>query len=216
MSIRVGLVDDHTIVRQGLAALLNREITITVVGEACTGLEAIDLAAELEPDVMIMDVGMGKLNGIEAARRIRSTHPQVQVVILSMHHTPLHIQRALKADVRAYLLKGEAAEQVVRAVHDAHAGVYFINEQFTQDLVRRHKTGAVDPSLNLLEKLSEREREVLQLVVEGETSRSIGERLSLSPSSVDTYRSRMMEKLEVSDRAALVKLAIQLGVTQLG
>jgi len=215
MSIRVMLVDDHTIVRQGLAAVLRREASIAVVGQAGDGQEALIAVAELEPDVVVMDIAMHELNGIEAAERIRQTYPHIQIVILSMHATSQHIYRALRADVRAYLLKGEAAELVVAAIHDVHRGIYHINEQYTPELVRQRKS--VDDNNDLvspLEQLSGQEREILQLVVEGLSSRAIGERLFLATSTVDTYRSRMMTKLGISDIPSLVKFAVQLGITR--
>ena len=216
MTIRVLLADDHTVVRDGLRFLLQAEDDIQVVGDAADGQETVQRVLELRPDLVVMDIAMPRLNGIEAARQIHEDAPGVQIVILSMYSTSEHIFRALQAGVRGYLLKESAGAELVKAVRAVHAGRRYLSEKVADlvasDYVRhREKLDASSP----LEQLSTRERQVLQLVVEGASSAEIARTLSLSPKTVDTYRSRLMQKLGIEDLPGLVKFAIQHGLTSL-
>jgi DNA-binding NarL/FixJ family response regulator len=216
MSIAVFLADDHTVLRDGLRAVLEAQHDIRVVGEATNGREAARRVAELRPDVVVMDIAMPDLNGIEATQQICERCPSVRVIILSMHATREHIRRALQAGARGYLLKDSAGAEVVQAVRAIHAGRRHlsqrVSEQILDEYPRPRGTAQADDPLSLL---SPREREVLQLVVEGKTSAEIAQLIFLSPKTVETYRSRVMTKLGVADLPALVKFAIQHGVTQL-
>jgi DNA-binding NarL/FixJ family response regulator len=211
MTIRVLLADDHLILRDGLAALLEAQDGMTVVAHAQDGREAVRKATEFKPDVAIMDIVMPELDGIEATRLVRRSSPLTQVVILSMYSTTEHIFRALQAGAQGYLLKESAGSELVAAVRSVHAGRRYLSQKITETVVieymREHQP--VDP----LSKLSNRERQILQLVAEGKSTVTIASTLFLSPKTVDTYRSRLMQKLEIDSMAGLVKFAIACGLT---
>jgi DNA-binding NarL/FixJ family response regulator len=206
---RLLLADDHAVVRYGLRALLELE-GMTVVGEASDGREALRLARELKPDVVILDIAMPGLNGIDAAAALHSQSSPPRVVILSMHRDTEHVHRAFAAGASAYVLKGSGSDEIVVAVRAALAGRQYVSRGLSAP-------GAAGPPRadrpSPLDSLSAREREVLQLVVEGNSSAQIAVLVHLSPKSVDTYRSRLMKKLGVSDVTALVKFAVQHGLT---
>ena len=214
MSIMVLIADDHAVVRDGLRMILESQPGIQVVGDVADGRAAVREATRLRPDVVIMDIAMSELNGIEATQQIHVTCPSTQVVILSLHATSEHIRRALKAGARGYLLKEAAGSEVVDAVHAVQAGQRYlcqkVMEQVTNDYLVQEGT---EETKSPLDRLSSREREVLQLVVEGKTSAEIAETLVLSSSTVETYRSRMMEKLDIRNLPELVKFAIRHGLT---
>ncbi|OGO18890.1 MAG: DNA-binding response regulator [Chloroflexi bacterium RBG_16_48_8] len=216
MSITVLLADDHRVICDGLGVLLDSEMDISVVNKAADGLEAVRLVDELKPDIVIMDITMPKLNGIEATQLITETNPSTRVIILSMYATSEYIFRALHAGAKGYLLKESAGTEVVEAVRAVHSGGRFLSHKIAdtviEDYIRLHNLDIDDDPLSLL---SPREREVLQLVVEGLTSVEIAQLLSLSPKTVETYRSRIMQKLEIHDMPSLVKFAIQRGLSQL-
>jgi len=210
MPITVFVADDHAIVREGLANLLGARPDIQVVGTAADGRDTVRQVEKLKPEVVIMDIAMPRMNGIEAAREIRSRVPSARVVMLSMHSSAEHVFRALEAGACAYLLKESAAIEIVDAVRAAHAGRRYLSPKVAEmmaDYIGR--SSAASP----LQSLSSRERQVLQLVAEGRSSAQIAEMLHLSPKSVDTYRSRLMQKLHIGDVAGLVKFAIQHGIT---
>lgn len=213
MKIRVLLADDHTMMRDGLQALLQTAADIEVVGSVGNGRDAITMAITLKPDVVIMDVTMPEMNGIEAANLMHEKHPQIRIIMLSMHSSSEHVYRALKAGAAGYLLKESAGEEIISAVRAVHAGRTFMSTAL-ETLERRStsRTGYAGP----LASLSTRERQVLQLVVEGRSSAEIATLVHLSPKSVDTYRSRMMKKLGITDVTGLVKFAIQHGLTPPG
>jgi DNA-binding NarL/FixJ family response regulator len=216
VSITVFLADDHAVVRDGLRALLEAQPDIQVIGDAADGREAVRRVAQLCPDVVVLDIAMPELNGIEAAHEIGQVCPATQVIILSMHSTTEHIFRALQAGARAYLLKESAGIEVVNAVRAVHAGQRYlspkISDKIVDDYVRQRQ--AAQPTSPLAH-LSMREREVLQLVAEGKSSAEIADMLSLSPKTVETYRSRLMHKLDIGDLPGLVRFAIQHGLTPL-
>lgn len=216
MAIRVLLADDHTVIRDGLRFMLEAQGDITVVGDAADGRQAVNQVQKLKPDVVIMDIAMPELNGIEATQQIRYTCPSTQVVILSVYSNAEHIFRALQAGARGYLLKESAGKEVVSAVRAVRVGRRYLSRKIAETMIddyvhQRESTEAKSP----LERLSPREREVLQLVVEGKSSKEIANIIHLSPKSVETYRSRLMQKLNVNDLPGLVKFAIQHGITTL-
>ena len=210
MSIRVMLVDDHTMMREGLRALLVASSGIDVVGEVSDGRKALERIEELRPDVVVMDIAMPGLNGIDAAAEIRKRCPTARIVILSMHSSSEHLYRAFAAGAAGYVLKSSAGAEVIQAVHAVHVGRRYLSPAL-QAAYADARYGL--PRSSPLASLSARERQVLQLVVEGQSSTEIAERLHLSPKTVDTYRSRIMQKLGVGDIAALVKFALQQGIT---
>lgn len=209
MKIRALLADDHAVVRYGMRALLELS-GVQVVGEAADGREAIRLAEEYQPDVAILDVAMPGLNGIDAASALRERCPDTRVVILSMHSDAEHVHRAFAAGASGYVLKGSASEQIVAATRAVMRGRRYLSPELAH-IDREGVQRAVE--LGPVDSLSARERQVLQLVVEGHSSAAIAALVNLSPKSVDTYRSRLMKKLGVSDIPALVKFAIQHGLT---
>jgi RNA polymerase sigma factor (sigma-70 family) len=216
MTIKVFLADDHTVIRDGLRFMLEAQGDITVVGDAADGRQAVNQVQKLKPDVVIMDIAMPELNGIEATQQIRQTCPSTQVVILSVYSNAEHIFRALQAGARGYLLKESAGKEVVSAVRTVRVGRRYLSRKIAETMIddyvhQRESTEAKSP----LERLSPREREVLQLVVEGKSSKEIANIIHLSPKSVETYRSRLMQKLNVNNLPGLVKFAIQHGITPL-
>ena len=211
--ISVLLADDHAVVRDGLRALLEAQADIEVVGDAANGREVLRLAQQLHPDVVVMDIAMPELNGVEATQQMHDAYPSTQVLILSMHSTTEHIFRALQAGARGYLLKDSAGAEVADAVRVVHAGRRYLSQKIAATVIddyiaERHRASP-------LESLSSRERQILQLVAEGKSSAEIAAILFLSPKTVDTYRSRLMHKLDIGDLPSLVKFAIQHGVIQL-
>lgn len=206
MSVRILIADDHAIVREGLAMILGAADDLVVAGEAGNGRDAVALTEVLNPDVVVMDIAMPELNGIEATRVIRGRFPQTRVIVLSMHNTSEHVFRALQAGARAYLLKETAGAGLVTAVRAVMRGECYLGEGVEAPATTVSAKGPLDS-------LSPRELEVLQLVVEGRTSAEIAEMLSLSPKSVETYRSRLMLKLGVANIPALVRFALQHGIT---
>lgn len=216
MSITVFLADDHAVVREGLRLLLEAQGDIKVIGDAADGRQAVRQVAELRPDVVIMDIAMPELNGIEATWQICELCPSTQVVILSMRSDNEHIFRGFQAGARGYLLKESAGVEVVNAVRAVHAGRRYLSQRISDKVIddyvrQREAAEAKSP----LARLSPREREILQLIVEGKTSAEIAGILFLSPKTVETYRSRLKQKLGISDVPGLVKFAIQHGLTSL-
>ena len=215
MPIRVILADDHTIVRDGLRALLEANPEIMVVGDASNGLEVVERVRELKPDIVIMDISMPALNGIDATSQILESNPNVGVIILSMLGTADHVFHALQAGVRGYLLKESAGREVMEAVEAVYGGEMYFSRPITQTMINDYVQARVEAQSEPLESLSIRENEILCMVVEGKTSAEIGYNLHLSPKTVDSYRSRMMQKLGVSDFAELIKFAIKHGLISL-
>jgi DNA-binding NarL/FixJ family response regulator len=216
VSITVFLADDHAVVRDGLRALLEKQRDIRVIGDAVNGRETVRQVARLCPDVVVLDIAMPELNGIEAAREISDVCPASQVIILSMHSTTEHIFRALESGVLGYLLKESAGVEVVSAIRAVHSGQRYLSQKISDKLVDDYiRQRRVAHAKGPLARLSPREREVLQLVAEGKSSAEIADALSLSLKTVETYRSRMMHKLDVGDMPGLVRFAIQHGLTPL-
>jgi len=211
MLITVYLVDDHRILRDGLRMLLELRGDIHVVGEAEDGRAALDGILEAKPDVVLMDITMPELNGIDATQNILLKLPQTKVIILSVHSDTEHIYRALQAGADGYLLKESAGDEVVKAVHTVYNGKQYISQKISDIMPLNYARQRQIRSP--FELLSAREREVLQLTVEGATSAAIAEKLALSPKTVDTYRSRLMEKLGTQNLPELVRFAIKHGLT---
>jgi len=208
VTIRVLLADDHAMMREGLRALLAASPGISVVGEVGDGREALRRAEELRPDVVVMDIAMPDLNGIEAAAIIHERCLATRIVILSMHSSSEHVYRAFAAGASGYVLKSSAGAEVIQAVQTVHAG-----RRYVSPVLREAFEAQGQAATSPLDSLSARERQVLQLVVEGKSSAEIAERLQLSRKTVETYRSRLMTKLGVGDVPALVKFALLQGIT---
>ena len=216
MSINVLIADDHTVLRDGLRLILEASGDIKVTAVAGDGLEAIRLVDQHRPDIVLMDIGMPQLNGIEATRRIKEKHPSVQIVILSMQSTSEDIFRALQAGAIGYLLKESAGAELVVAVRAAHARRRYLSRKVDDILIDSYiNERRASEGKSPLEQLSPREREVLQLVAEGNSSSEIAEMLYLSVKTIETYRSRLMQKLGIKDLPSLVKFAIQHGLIKM-
>lgn len=213
MKIKVFLADDHAVVRDGLKALLLSEPGIEVTGVADNGRDALRKIGELLPDVAILDIAMPELNGTEVAARVTETFPEVKVIMLSMHDTSEHVFQALRAGVRGYLVKASAGREVIDAVKKVHSGSRYFSRQIEENVINEYIANRKTKVDSPLERLSPREREILQLVVEGKSSTEIGKVLFISPKTVETYRSRLMQKLETKNLPSLVKFAIQHGLT---
>ncbi|HEY0340468.1 MAG TPA: response regulator transcription factor [Steroidobacteraceae bacterium] len=212
MRTTVFVADDHAILRDGLATLLAAQSDMEVVGTAGNGREAVAGVLRLAPRVAIIDISMPELDGIEAARQIVAGNPDVHVMILSMHAGAQHVFHALEAGARGYLLKESASREVIDAIRIVQSGRRYLSPRVAEIVAQ----GVSDRSaVSPLGSLSQREREILKLVADGYSSARIGAMLHLSPKTVDTYRSRMMQKLHVSDLAGVIKLAIQHGLTTL-
>ena len=211
--MRVLLADDHAIVRRGLRSLLESEPGLSVVAEASDGLEALRLAEEHDPDLVILDVGMPKLNGIDVAARLQKLKRPPQVIILSMHADESYIIRALSAGARAYLLKDATDEDLLPAVRTVAAGKPFFSPTVTgvlvEDYVRQLQTRGLTDSYHLL---TDREKEVLQLLAEGRSNKEVAALLNLGLSTVETHRGNLMQKLNLHNTAEIVLYAVRKGI----
>jgi len=212
VSLLALIVDDEAPARAELRYLLEQVGDVLVVGEAASVREALALASRVEYDVVFCDISMPELDGIEAARQIVAECPGVQVIILSMHGGAQHIFHALEAGVRGYLLKESAGQEIIEAIRVVQGGRRYLSPRVAEIVAEHVGTrGGTTP----LDSLSRREREILKLVADGHSSAEIGAKLHLSPKTVDSYRSRMMQKLHLSDLVAVIKFAIQHGLTSL-
>lgn len=209
-TVRILLADDHSLLREGLRLLLERQPGFAVVGEAGDGREAVRLAEELQPDVVVMDIAMPELNGIEATLRIVHGLPRTSVLILSMHHDESYVARALKAGARGYLLKDSLKSDLLNAVVAATEGRSFFSPKVSrilqEDYMRRLTGGDVEDSFELL---TDREREILQLVAEGKTNKEVASRLGLSVHTVDTHRGNILQKLNLHSVPELILYAVR-------
>jgi DNA-binding NarL/FixJ family response regulator len=212
MPVRILIADDHALVRDGLRMNLEARGDFVVVGEAVNGREALAKALELVPHVVVMDIAMPELNGIEATRLICERLPEVRVLILSMYNSSEHSFRALRSGAKGYLLKESAGDEVVTAVGTLMRGRHYFGAGVVNPL-EISSAGQQNPRKSPLESLSRRELEIFQLVVEGKSSSEIAAQFGLSSKSVDTYRSRLMQKLGVSNIPSLVSFALQHGIT---
>jgi two-component system response regulator NreC len=211
--LRILLADDHIVMRSGLRALLDRQPNLEVVGESENGRETVALATSLKPDVVVMDVGMPVLNGIEATQAIVTQCPTIAVVILSMHADESYVMRALKAGARGYLLKDSAAADLIGAIQAISQGKSFFSPKVSrilaEDYVRVLKQkGAVDT----YDLLTSREREILQLLAEGKANKEVATALNISPYTVETHRGHILQKLNLHNSAELVLYAVRKGI----
>ncbi|TLM66852.1 MAG: response regulator transcription factor [Actinobacteria bacterium] len=218
MAIRVLLVDDHKIVRDGLRSLLAKQLDIEVVGEADNGREGVSLACELKPDVVVMDIGMRDLNGIDAAHRLGIDAPDVRIIALSMHSDRQYVSAMLAAGAQGYLVKDSAFEELASAIRTVQEGRTYLSACIAgvvvDDLVRRMSGLDSGPS-GPAAPLSAREREVLQLIAEGSSTKEVASSLHLSVKTVETHRRQIMEKLGIYNVAGLVKYAVREGLASL-
>ena len=212
-TIRLLIADDHTVVRDGLTTMLGREKDITVVGEAKNGLEAVEKARELEPDVVLMDLRMPELDGVEAMRRIRSENQEVKFIVLTTYDTDDYIFHAIEAGAKGYLLKDASRDQLFQAVRAVHRGESLIQPGVAAKVLDRFAQLSTQAGTNEL--LTGREVEVLRLMATGSPNKEIGSTLSISEGTVKTHVANIFQKLEVRDRAEAVAQAMQRGIIKL-
>ena len=208
--IRILLADDHAVVRQGFKMILDAQADMEIVGEAGNGRQAVELAEQLRPDVVVMDVSMPELNGIEATRRLASSVPRARVVALSMHKDSVYVREILRAGARGYLLKDSGAADLVAAIRAVASGESYLSPAVSNavlDDYRRHATNPIDL-------LTSREREVLQLLAEGKTNKEIAGVLNLSVYTVEAHRGRILEKLNLHSIGELVRFAVRNGLIE--
>jgi DNA-binding NarL/FixJ family response regulator len=206
--IRILLADDHAVVRQGFKMILAAQPDMEIVGEAGNGREAVEAAAQLRPDVIVMDVAMPELNGIEATRRIAENAPHTRVLALSMHKDSVYVREVLRAGARGYLLKDSPAPELVAAVRAVASGEGYLSPAVSNAVLDDYRKHVTDP----IDLLTSREREVLQMLAEGKTNKEVAEVLNLSVYTVDAHRGRIMEKLNLHSINELVRFAVRKGL----
>lgn len=213
--IRVLIADDHTLLRAGLRALLERNPDLSIVAEAQDGREALALVEVHQPNIVLMDVAMSGLNGLEAAQAMIHKFPYTRVIILSMHRNEEYVLRALQIGASGYLLKDAAAGELHNAIHDVMNGKLYLSPVIAQSLLAyQAHFGALPAGMNELDRLTPREREVLQLIAEGRTMNEIAGVLGISVKTVETHRYRLMDKLDIHHVTGLVRLALRMGLVQ--
>ncbi len=209
--IRVLLADDHTIVRQGLRALLDTHEDIEIVGEAENGRQAFEKTEQISPDIVVLDITMPYLNGIEATRKIKKLNPEIKVIVLTVHDSEEYVHQILQAGASGYLLKESAVSDLVSAINAVNKGDVFLSPTISKVVVKEYikHTEGESREFDSLDVLTSREREVLQLIAEGHTNREVARLLKLSVKTIDVHRARIKEKLNIIDTAGLIKYSIR-------
>ena len=215
MAIRVLIADDHQIMRDGLCNLLEKEGDLEVVGNADNGRTAVHLAETMSPDIVVMDIGMPDLNGIEATRQIHAQTPDVKVIALSMHADRRFVIGMLRAGATGYLLKDSAFEELTHAIRTVQSGHRYLSPVIADVVIHEYLSQVDEPSSSLSSELTPREREVLQLLAEGHSTKDIADALHVSRKTIETHRAQIMEKLDLHSIAELTKYAIREGLTAL-
>lgn len=215
MSIRILLVDDHQMMRDGLRSILDLEDALNVVGEAATGYEALELVEELRPDVVVMDIGMKDLNGIEATRQIKANCPEVKVIGLSTYSDESYVLGILAAGASGYVLKEAAVEEMRRAIRAVVSGHHYLSPEIAGSVVASRVSEPGRDGASAASPLASRERQILQLLAEGHTSSEIAQKLHIATTTVDSHRRNIMKKLDLHSVAELTKYAIREGLTSL-
>jgi two-component system response regulator NreC len=214
--LRLLVADDHKIFRQGIKKLLDEESDLNIVGEAADGREAVQKATELKPDVILMDIAMANLNGLEATKKIKKVLPSTRVIMLTMHKNEEYILQSFQAGASGYILKEGAVEELVSAIRSIYQDKSFLSPTISKTLIdaylRKMETGKTETPFDLL---TDREREVLQLIAEGYTNREVAKALFISVKTVEAHRAHIMQKLNIHDIAKLVKYAIQKGLVDM-
>jgi len=206
--MKIIVADDHTLVRAGLISLIARLPEMEVVGEAADGRQALRMVRDLLPDMVLMDIAMPGLNGLEAAERIHGIHPQTKIIILSMHASEEYVAQALKAGASGYLLKDAATSELETALKFVAAGQFYLSPAISRQVVDNYLRGGPTG----VELLTPRQREILQLVAEGRSTREIADTLHLSVKTVETHRAQLMERLDIHDVAGLIRYALKKGL----
>jgi DNA-binding NarL/FixJ family response regulator len=212
VSISILLADDHPIVRHGLRALLEAEPEFRIIDEVDDGLDAVERSENLRPDVLLLDLMMPGLNGLDVTRQVGQRSPGTRVIILSMYANEAYVLEALRNGAAAYVLKKSSPDELVQAVHEVVAGRSFLSRSLSQRAIEAYKWKAQEIPLDPYDRLTNREREVLHMAAEGHTSAEIATRLSISPRTVEMHRSNLMRKLSLSTQANLIRFALQRGI----
>ena len=217
MTIEVMLVDDHEIVKQGIRAVISKESDIVVVAEASNGKDAIELAKEKSPDIVIMDITLPQLNGLDASRQIIKQNKNIKILILSMHESRVFVEKALGYGVKGYILKDSAANEITHAIREVYSGRYFLSSKISsfviEDYLYKSRRKSVKPKKT--SELTARESEIVQLIAEGLSSKDIAQRLKLSPKTVLVHRNNIMQKLNLHNQAQLIRFALKDGIISL-
>jgi len=214
-TIKVLIADDHTILRQGIKALLDNQAGIEVIGEAKDGREALTLIEDLLPDVILMDIAMPGLNGLEATRRIKKKFPKIKVLVLTMYTNEEYVFQILQAGANGYLVKETAFQDLISAIRAVYRDEAFMSPSISKKVINRYTQRVRDANDTTGDMLTTREREILQLIAEGSSSKKIAEALFISPKTVETHRTHIMDKLNIHNRTDLVKYAIRTGIVDI-
>jgi two-component system, NarL family, response regulator NreC len=214
MSITIVLVDDHDIVRAGLRAILDTEKDFQIVGEASDGQTALQIVQHLKPDILLLDLVLPKLNGLDVARSVHNISPGTQVIVLSMHSNEAYVVDALKIGVAGYVLKDKATEEILEAIRYVLEGERYLSPPISGRVIESYIQRIQESSMDSYETLSDREREVFTLAAEGHSNPEIAQMLSISPRTVETHRSNVMRKLGLRTQTDLIRYAIQRGIIQ--
>jgi DNA-binding NarL/FixJ family response regulator len=215
MSISILLVDDHTILRQGLRALLEAEPGLKVIGEASTGVETLEKAEQLHPDVIVLDLLLPDIHGLEVTRQLFSANPHTRIVILSMHAKEAYVFEAFNSGASAYVLKGSDSSQLVEAIHKAMNGCHYLSPPLSQEGLQAYIQSTRGQELTPYETLTNRERQILHLAAAGYSNNEIAQQLMISPRTVETHRAKVMSKLGLHNHLELLRYAIQNGIIPL-
>jgi len=213
--IKVVIADDHTILRQGIKALLDNQAGIEVIGEAKDGREALTLIERLLPDVILMDIAMPGLNGLEATRRIKKKFPGIKVLVLTMYTNEEYVFQILQAGANGYLVKETAFQDLISAIKAVHRDEAFMSPSISKKVINRYTQRVREANATTGDMLTTREREILQLIAEGSSSKKIAEALFISPKTVETHRTHIMDKLNIHNRTDLIKYAIRTGIVDI-
>lgn len=215
MTVKVIIADDHKIMRDGLKSMLEKQRDIEIIAEASDGLTTVELAIKLKPDVIIMDVAMPDMNGIEATRRIIEKSPNIKVIALSMHSDKQFIIEMLNAGASGYVLKDCAFHELINAIHSVTSNRSYLSPEIADVMIKEFKHVISKESLSAFSLLTPRERQVLQLIAEGKTTKEIAYTLKVSTKTIETYRRQIMDKLDIHTIAGLTKYAVREGLTSI-
>jgi len=215
MSIEVMLVDDHTIVRQGIKSVISQEPDIKVVAEASDGREAIELAKQKSPDVIVMDISLPFLNGLDASRQILKQNKSIKILILSMHENRVFIEKALSYGIRGYVLKESAVTDIAKAIREVNSGRYFLDSKISTFVIQDYADKKKAVQLRSTSTLTDREREILQLIAEGLSNKEIAQKLKISLKTALVHRNNIMQKLDIHNQAQLIRFALKEGISTL-
>jgi DNA-binding NarL/FixJ family response regulator len=212
--LKIFLAEDHLVVREGLKLLINSQPNMEVVGEASDGEEALRESIQIEPDVVVMDVSMPGMNGIQATRLLKKNMPGLKVLVLSVHDERSYLRELLEAGASGYVLKRSASEELINAIHSVYSGGIFLDPSIAGKLLPQYMSEVVEHEKEVEEILSQREGEVARLISQGYSNKEIAARLEISPKTVETYKYRVMEKLGLRNRADFIRLALRRGWLQ--